>query len=162
MQTLSDDSTNEDVGLLMGALLRIPYAAMMEKIERGLVKAGYPDVRSTHFPLIQSLFQHPEGARSTQLAAWTHMKKQSMGELIDYLEGHGYVRRIPDPRDRRAHRVQLTERGKAMTRTTRSLVRQVEVEWEQTIGPSALNQLRHHLQALVDWLQQAEQNGATP
>ena len=146
----------------MGALLRIPYASMMEKIEKGLAAAGYPDIRSTHHPVVQSLFQHPEGVRSTQLAAWAHMTKQSIGELIDYLEAHGYVRRIPDPRDRRAHRVQLTERGTEMARTTRSLVRQIEGEWEQIIGPLGLNQLRHHLQALVDWLQQEKHNGASP
>lgn len=146
----------------MGSLLRLPYAAMMEKVEKRLAEAGYPDVRATHSPVLSSLFQHPEGARSTQLAVWAHMTKPSMGELIDYLEAHGYVRRLPDPRDRRAHLVQLTERGTEMARTTRSLVRQVEREWEQIIGPSALQQLQHHLQALIDGLQQEEQNGATP
>ncbi len=35
---------------------------------------------------------------------------QSMGELVDDLETKGYVERRPDPADRRAKRIHLTER----------------------------------------------------
>jgi DNA-binding MarR family transcriptional regulator len=129
---------------------------MMEQLETGLHAAGYTEIRSAHFPVAQALFQHPEGARNTQLAAWTHLKKQSIGELVDYLEAHGYVRRLPEPHDRRAHRIQLTERGTAMGRTVRSLVRQVEEEWVHVLGISEFSQLRHHLQTLVAWLQHEE------
>jgi DNA-binding MarR family transcriptional regulator len=47
----------------------------------------------------------------TELAEAAGMTQQSMGELVDHLEGRGYVERRPDPRDGRAKIVVPTEAG---------------------------------------------------
>ena len=39
------------------------------------------------------------------------MSKQAVGDHIRYLTGHGYLTVTPDPDDRRAKTVALTERG---------------------------------------------------
>ena len=50
-------------------------------------------------------------ATPTDLARGANMTPQAMGELVDELEGLGYVVRRPDPTDRRAKLIVLTERG---------------------------------------------------
>lgn len=46
-----------------------------------------------------------------ELAEEARMTKQSMGELVAYLERRGYVERLPDPRDGRARIVVWREVG---------------------------------------------------
>jgi hypothetical protein len=61
----------------------------------GMVAAGFEDVRPAHYAVLRHL--RPEGSRVTELAEEARMTKQSMGELVVYLERRGYVERLPDP-----------------------------------------------------------------
>ena len=141
--------------LTLGALLRISYQRVVESVERGLSAAGYEDVRTSHFSVLQPLASlQPlailsEGARITDLAALAHLSKPSIVYLVDYLAVRGYVERTADPLDGRAQRVRLTERGLDVVRTTRDLARQVEVEWEQHLGPEQVEQLKQLLRRAV-------------
>ncbi|QRP48800.1 MarR family winged helix-turn-helix transcriptional regulator [Amycolatopsis sp. FDAARGOS 1241] len=53
----------------------------------------------------------PGGIRLTRLAEKALMTSQAMGELVDDLERLGYLRREPDPADRRAKLIRFTNRG---------------------------------------------------
>lgn len=140
----------EETEPLLGALLRIPYQAMMtEGVEPGLDAAGYGDVRSAHLPVVQALTWRPAGLRATELASHSRITKQSMGYLVDYLEARGYIERVPDPADGRAKVVRLTPRGWAMTRTIRDAVRRVEADWAQRVGAVRIEELRSILRDLV-------------
>ena len=122
---------------------------MCGTLEKGLAAAGYGEVRRAHFPVLQYLSERPEGARTTDLAAWAHITKPSMVYLVNSLEEHRYVERIPDPVDGRAHSVRLTARGLEVVRTNRRLVRQLEADWEARIGASRLEQLKQILRDLI-------------
>jgi DNA-binding MarR family transcriptional regulator len=148
--TASRSRRPEDNEPLLGALLRIPYQAMMvEAVEPGLAEAGYGDVRPAHFVMLQALCRREGGMRSTELAARARITKQSMGYLVEYLEERGYVARVPDPTDRRAQLVRLTERGWEAVWATRDLVRQAEADWAARIGTERVETLRQLLRALV-------------
>jgi len=150
METSPHSRREEDNEPLLGALLRMPYQAMMtDVVEPGLVEAGYEDIRATHFPAIQTLSRHPHGVWSTELAARARITKQSMGYLVDYLEAGGYVERVPDPSDGRARLVRLTARGWELGGTIRRLVRQTETAWAERIGAGRVEELRHLLRELV-------------
>jgi DNA-binding MarR family transcriptional regulator len=136
-------------GLLIGTLLRIPYTVIAEKLEKGLAAAGYWEVRRAHFPVLQYLSERPEGARTTDLATWAHITKPSMVYLVNSLEVHGYVERVPDPVDGRAQSVRLTARGLEVVRTNCRLVRQIEADWEGRIGASRMEQLKQTLRDLI-------------
>ena len=127
---------------LMGTLLRIPYSALGEAVERGLREAGHAGISRAHLTVLQPLFMRPEGARLTDLAAWAHITKPSMTYLVNHLEAQGYVERAADPADGRAQRVRLTERGLAAVQTIRAVVLETEAEWAGRIGPERLEQLR--------------------
>lgn len=49
-----------------------------------------------------------------QLSQRTSLAKTTLTSMLDRLEKQGYLRRIPDPQDRRQIRIALTERARAM------------------------------------------------
>jgi DNA-binding MarR family transcriptional regulator len=136
---------------LLGALFRVPFQFLNQQIESGLIASGYTDLRPAHF----EVFRHmaPGGARSTVLAERAQITKQSMGYLVDYLEGRGYVQRIPDPDDRRAKIVQFTEKGRGVNETAAQIIRRVEAEWADLIGGELMVSLREALEVLIHFLE---------
>jgi DNA-binding MarR family transcriptional regulator len=137
---------------LFGALFRIPFQILDAKIEQGLAERGFTELRPAHFDVFRYL--DPGGSRSTDLAEQARITKQSMGYLIDYLEEHGYVTRVPDPADRRAKLVQLTERGEAAEQTARQIIRRTEREWAEMLGGDKLAQVRATLERLITLLEE--------
>jgi DNA-binding MarR family transcriptional regulator len=75
------------------------------------------------------------------------MTKQSMGELVDDLEKRGYVERRPDPTDRRARLVALTDRGRAQARAGLRMIGRLERESRERLGEARYAAL---LEALDD------------
>lgn len=140
-------TTPAEEGRLIGALLRIPFQATVERVRHELTAAGFTDLTMAHF----SVFQHlpPEGAHVSELAARAQITKQSMGALVEHLERRGYVERRPDPADRRASIVQLTERGRALVQVARAAVEGIEREWEAYLGLPRMDQLRSTLRELI-------------
>jgi DNA-binding MarR family transcriptional regulator len=58
-----------------------------------------------------------------QLAKWSDLSGPAMTNRLDRLEAAGLVRRLPDPDDRRAVQVELTEEG--------------QTAWEKSVGVQA-------------------------
>jgi DNA-binding MarR family transcriptional regulator len=133
---------------LMGTLLRVPFSALGEAVERGLAEAGHEGITRSHLTVIQPLLRRSEGARLTDLAAWAHIAKPSMTYLVRHLEERGYVERTPDPIDGRAQQVRLTKRGQEAARTVRHIVRDTESAWAAQIGADRLEELRAILRQL--------------
>lgn len=130
----------------IGALLRIPFQAIVAGIHEGLTQAGYHDLSPSHFVVFQHM--RSEGIRSTELARRAQMTKQSMGYLISYLESRGYVERTPDPSDGRAQLVRLSEKGWEVARVSTAIVEQFERDWERYLGTERMGQLRSILREL--------------
>ena len=55
-----------------------------------------------------------DGCNQTQLAEELDIGKVALGGLLDRLEARGWIERRPDPDDRRAKRVYLTETGRPL------------------------------------------------
>lgn len=140
----------ESSGFLIGALLIIPSTILTQRVQEGLIAAGFGDLRLAHFPVFQRLA--PEGSRVTELAKQVGIAKQSMGYLIDYLEQHGYVERLPDPTDGRAQLVRRTQRGWEVNRLSAQLVWEIQHEWTQLLGEERMKHLQSLLSDLVSLL----------
>jgi DNA-binding MarR family transcriptional regulator len=138
---------------LIGALLRIPFQAIVERIYNDLKKAGFVDLSPSHFVVFQHM--HSEGIRSTELAEKAQMTKQAMGYLVASLENQGYVERIPDPSDGRARLIHLTEKGWQVARVAVATVENIETEWEAYLGIDRMQQLRSILRELIAFLGEA-------
>lgn len=89
----------------------------------------------------------------TALADAALLTKQSMGYLVDDLEALGYMQRIPDPADRRAKVVRLTERGRQVEETVREVILQIEADWSERMGQREYEQLVRLLRALITILE---------
>jgi DNA-binding MarR family transcriptional regulator len=134
----------------LGVLLREPFRLGSEQLHRRIAERGHPEVRAPHGDVFQ--FLDKDGTRVSELARRAQITKQSMAELVEHLERHGYVERIPDPSDRRAKLVRATSRGSEVYRIAREVVAEIEREWTARLGAPKMRQLRALLQELNEIL----------
>jgi len=129
------------------SLLDAATESVLAEFRRDLEEAGYADIRPTHGCVFR--FVRDDGMRLTELARLAGMTKQSVGELVDDLVDLGYVERIPDPEDRRAKLICLTDRGIEAQRVGFGLLADVEDRWAERFGTTRMKQLRKLLEEAV-------------
>jgi DNA-binding MarR family transcriptional regulator len=148
--SLSSRLTHTDAGLapppLIGALLRVPWETVRERMLSGLHDRGFTDLVAAHVEVWR--YPGPENQRPRDLAIQTRMTKQALGYLLGQLEQLGYLTRETDSHDQRSKRVRLTARGHAATWAIYEIVQEVETEWEQQLGAHKFDQLRRLLAEL--------------
>ncbi len=127
-------------------LLHGPFQILVDELHEGLAEAGYPDIRPAHGNVFGYI--RKEGSRLTELAERAQLTKQTMGYLVDYLEERGYVEREPDPGDKRAKIVRLTDEGREAVRTARKIMGRIEARWAELLGEDRMGQLRELLKEL--------------
>jgi DNA-binding MarR family transcriptional regulator len=74
--------------------------------------AGYK-ISHGRFTVMMILLRRPEGCGAAELAECAGVARATITGLLDILERDGRVHREPEPDDRRAVRVALTEKGRA-------------------------------------------------
>jgi DNA-binding MarR family transcriptional regulator len=129
------------------AMLGRAYSLLGFQIVDGVVGAGFPQ-KPSHSAVFAQITM--EGSRLTDLARGANITPQAMGELVDELEELGYVERRPDPTDRRAKLIVLTERGKACIAAGISTIEGIEERISETLGERGHRQLRSLLNRLLD------------
>jgi DNA-binding MarR family transcriptional regulator len=88
------------------------HARVTRAISRDLQAAGLPDL--SVYDVLWTLYRRP--LRVRQIADAVVLSPTAMSRFVDRLERAGYVRREPDPEDRRALNVTLTDEGRALLR----------------------------------------------
>lgn len=83
------------------------------------------------------------------LARAAGLDKTTMVATVDSLERRGYVRRSPDPRDRRAHLVEVSEEGLGAATRGAERVREIEGELLGDLGAGEQELLRDLLERLL-------------
>jgi DNA-binding MarR family transcriptional regulator len=136
--------------------MEVVEEALFAEFHQDLVETGYSDIRPTHGCVFRFIREEP--LRLTELATLAGMTKQSIGEVIDNLVELGYVKRVPDPQDRRAKLICLTERGEEAQKTGRRLFASLEQRWAKRYGPERIAQLRD----LLEEIAAAESPAAVP
>ena len=114
---------------------------------RRLNEAGFTDLRPTHSVVFRHLF--PGGSRVTDIAERAQTTRQAVWQLVAYLERRGYLRRSPDPTDRRARVVTLTKKGRKAVAAADRIITQMEMSWSKRIGARRFQQFRTGLESLV-------------
>lgn len=130
----------------LAVLAREAFVALNDAVMARLAERGHSAVRSAH----SAVFQYLDDAGTTVslLAERAQVTKQAMAELVQHLEAHGYVRRVPDPRDRRAKLVLPTDRGREVLVIARLIVPELEERVAGIIGPHRLQALKADLDAI--------------
>jgi DNA-binding MarR family transcriptional regulator len=133
--------------LALPGLFAIAAEAVLIEFREDLIEAGYADVRPTHGCVFR--FVREDGLRLTELARLAGMTKQSIGEIVDDLAALGYVKRIPDPADKRAKLICLTEKGEQAQRVGYRLFGQIERRWADRYGADRVAALRDLLEEIA-------------
>jgi MarR family transcriptional regulator, lower aerobic nicotinate degradation pathway regulator len=121
-----------DGGPIPGELGEFPgylMARLGEASRRRFHKALEPEgLHPRHFGVMTMLAAHP-GMSQHQLHEQTAIDPSSMVAVIDELEARGLAERRPDPADRRARQVFLTEQGKQTLKRIRGLAAGLQREF---------------------------------
>jgi DNA-binding MarR family transcriptional regulator len=144
---MSDTPHTPELQTTLLSLLDAAAESVLVEFRRELEDAGYADIRPTHGCVFR--FVRDDGMRLTELARLAGMTKQSVGELVDDLVELGYVERIPDPEDRRAKLICLTDRGIEAQRVGFGLLGEIEDRWVERFGATRVKQLRKLLEDAV-------------
>ena len=131
---------------LIGALLRVPFETVRDRMLAGLHERGFTDLVAAHLDVFQ--YPGPENQRPLQLATQTRMAKQALNYLLGQLQQLGYLTRETDDSDQRSKRIRLTPRGHAATTAIREIVQDLETEWGQQLGAQKFAQLHDLLTQL--------------
>jgi DNA-binding MarR family transcriptional regulator len=89
------------------------------------------------------------GLRPTDLATRLRIASRSVTEVVDGLVAAGLLERTPDPQDRRAVLLSLTDEGHRQVRAIQASREEVAGTLFDTISPDDRDQLRRILGALV-------------
>jgi DNA-binding MarR family transcriptional regulator len=130
----------------LAVLMREAFVALNDRVITRLAERGHGEVRQAHGAVFQYL--DDTGTTVSVLAERAQMTKQAMAELVGHLETNGYVRRVPDPTDRRAKLVVPTEQGQDVIATAQRLVPELEHEVGEILGAERVRDLRADLEVI--------------
>ena len=130
----------------IAVLLREAFVAINDLVITRLAERGHAVVRPAHAAVFQYL--DDTGTTVSLLAERAQMTKQAMAELVQHLETHGYVVRVPDPTDRRAKLVLPTERGHDVLAVAQEIAPQIERQITELLGADRMRALRADLETI--------------
>jgi DNA-binding MarR family transcriptional regulator len=116
------------IGQLLVQLTRLFQTELYQR----LVAAGLTEARVPHTHV--TAYIKAGGSRLTELAAQARMTLPAMSELVDDLERLGIVERRPDPSDRRAKLICLTDAGREAMRTAHTVIAGIEADYAERVG----------------------------
>jgi len=100
---------------------------------------------------------HREGLRQTELAEFLEMEPIAVGRVIDRLQAAGFVERRPDPKDRRAWRLYVTEQARVIVDDMEIIARDLRKDVTRGIGYDELKQALEVISRIKDNLQALDQ-----
>ncbi len=137
------------LGQLLIHHLRFFRERLLAEAQATADAAGVP-LRMSHLHVFGNI--KADGTRVTDLAAWAGMTRPSMTELVDELEAHELVERRPDPVDKRAKLVVLTDAGWDAIRNGQAIIAAIEADYAQRIGAKRFEAMCQTMQDLLDEL----------
>ena len=123
------------------------FDALVAEMHDGLPAQGFDDIRPSHSVGVLRTID-ADGTRPGELARRAGVTPEAMAEFVRYLEGRGYVERVPDPSDGRARLVRLTAKGRKAAEAAHIVFDEIEERWKRTLGAQRYKQLQEMLAEL--------------
>ena len=114
--------------------------AVTDRLGQALERAGIDDMRPSFGFVIRALAERDRTL--TELAELLAVTKQAAIKVVDEMEARGFVDRRPDPDDRRAKVLALTEKGRRVRRTALTASRRMEAELRRDLDDAQVDALR--------------------
>ena len=132
--------------------MRRDLAEMLAELARQTMAAEQPVLEAHGLSMwayiVLSVLDHSPVRTQAALAAAIGADKTRIIPTLDELQQHGYIERMPDPDDRRARLLAITESGRSIKDTVQVNIQRGEERWlgqlsahERDIFLRALNQL---------------------
>lgn len=109
------------------------------------------DLRGPVVPVLRFILESgPQGVRLSDVAEEMDVSPAHITRLIDSMEDKALVQRRPDPDDRRALRVVVTDEGAALEARVRPVMAEFSDRLLSVLRVSEQKQLREYLQRLAE------------
>lgn len=141
---MSTDPPGFELPLRLLAAFRL----IIDDLHAELARQGHPDSRPMHGFVFQAI--GTDGITAVELGRRLGISKQAAGKTIGNLERLGYVRREPDPADRRQKVVVLTDRGYDMLAKSARIFDELRARWVVRIGGDRLRALEADLRMITE------------
>jgi DNA-binding MarR family transcriptional regulator len=123
------------------------------RIARGLARIGDARLKDLGFATAQlpvlTALRDGAALSQTELARWAKVEQPTMAQLLARMERDGIIRRDPDPRDRRASLVSLTDQARARLPAGRAVLEQGNRDATAGLSPQELDTLIDLLQRVL-------------
>ncbi|MFH9863329.1 MarR family winged helix-turn-helix transcriptional regulator [Streptomyces sp. NPDC017202] len=120
-------TTSDPDGALAEQLLRL--TRRVHRIQKHHLELSDLGITPAQSRLLRTLSHFSAPPRMADLAERLEVVPRAVTTLVDGLEAHGKVRRVPDPTNRRVIRIELTDAGRAtlreLHRARRSAAREI-------------------------------------
>jgi DNA-binding MarR family transcriptional regulator len=155
--TMTKTTRNARSGRDLRSLLHVPQHDLQAQVASRLERLGFPSLRPTHIQLLSAIA--PEGVRLAELVTVVSLPKQTVGDLIDDLEGMRMVERFPDPDHGVIKRVRLGPKGKVWAAEVKRVAQATEARWATRLGSKKMKSLRALLEELAATVETPVVNG---
>ncbi|MGV0792803.1 MarR family winged helix-turn-helix transcriptional regulator [Mycolicibacterium sp. XJ1819] len=136
-------SRRHDLAAMMAPLMRELMAAEAPVLERhGLSMWAYS--------VLVALDSSPIRTQAA-LAEAIGADKTRIIPILDELQARGYIERRPDPEDRRARLLEITEQGRAIKEAIQEDIQRGEERWLQKLSPDERRVFLSVLQRLAGY-----------
>lgn len=136
----------------LGMLTHRVTSALQRALTAVLAGDGSSQIGPRHRAILACL--DAEGSRAVDVARQSGQHKQVVGTLIDELEQIGFVRREPDPADRRAKLIVPTKLGVQQISRTEAAMAHLEREIAASLGDQHYRDFKHTLRRVAEVLSQ--------
>ncbi len=141
------------------ALLHVPQNDLQSQLSSRLERLGFPALRPAHVQLLSAIGGlvrdagadpgDGRGVRLSDLVGLLSLPKQTVGDLLDELQGMRMVERFPDPDHGVIKRVRLGPKGKAWAAEVKKVSAATEARWATRLGSKKMKSLRALLEELA-------------
>jgi DNA-binding MarR family transcriptional regulator len=149
------------------SLLHVPQHDLQAQLAIRLERLGFPALRPALVQLLSVIGSGvagtDTGVRLSDLVSQVSLPKQTVGDLLDELEGMRMVERFPDPDHGVIKRVRLGPKGKVWAAEVKRVSAATEAKWATRLGSKKMRSLRallEELAATVEDRAQGRSNGA--
>lgn len=120
-----------------------------ELLAEGFAERGFPEVRPAFGSVLLPLFEE-DGLRIGEIATRSRLSKQTMTSLVRRAAAAGLVRRVDDPSDGRAARIQLTARARRFAPVAADVVRGLELRVRERLTARQTAALNSALRVIAE------------
>ncbi len=132
----------------LGILVLLAYQGFARQLHADLTAQGYDDLGGSDGVVMRVISSGPRTI--SELATLLEVSPQGAAQIVDSMERRGYVARRPDPRDRRARLVELSDRGRESIGAARAFHRDFEAALVRQHGRETIDTFRSVLGAMAE------------